>query len=48
MRIFSRSSLCSPFITPITTIKAVTPTATPAVAISVMSDTNRDERRLRR
>ena len=48
MRIFSRRSVCSPFITPMITISALTATVTPRIAIVLMSDSSRDPRRLRR
>ena len=48
MRILSRRSDCSPFITPSTSTSAVTPTVTPPTAITVIKDSSRDERRLRR
>jgi hypothetical protein len=44
----SRKSSRSPFITPSTTMRAVTPTATPPVEITVLSDAVREFRRLRR
>src|ERR1051325_3693350 len=47
-RIFSRRSACRPFITPRTTTSAMTPTVTPPTAITVMRDSRRDERRLRK
>jgi hypothetical protein len=48
MRIFSRKSFCSPFMTPIITISALTPTITPPIAIMLISDRSFDPRRLRR
>ena len=47
-RIRSRRSFRRPFITPSTTISAMTPTATPPVEITVLSDAVREPRRLRR
>jgi len=47
-RIFSRKSVCRPFITPMITTSALTPTITPAMAMTVMNDKSRDPRRLRR
>ena len=48
MRIFSRRSCCSPFITPMMTMSALTPTTTPPIAITLISDSSFDPRRLRR
>ena len=48
IRIFSRRSRCSPFITPMMTISALTPTTTPPIAMTLMSDSSLDPRRLRR
>jgi hypothetical protein len=47
-RIRSRRSLRRPFITPSTTINAITPTATPPVEITVLSEAALELRRLRR
>jgi len=47
-RIFSRRSFCSPFMTAMMRISALTPTATPPIAITLISDNSRDPRRLRR
>jgi hypothetical protein len=47
-RIFSRRSFCSPFITPMMTMSALTPTSTPPIAMTLISDTRRELRRLRR
>ncbi len=48
MRIFSRRSRCNPFITPITTMRALTPTMTPPMAMTLMNDSSFEPRRLRR
>ena len=48
MRIFSRRSFCSPFITPMITISALTATVTPPIAMRLISDSSFDPRRLRR
>jgi hypothetical protein len=40
-RILSRSSSCIPFMTPRTTLRAVTPTVIPPRAIQVMKERNR-------
>ncbi len=40
-RILLRRSNSKPLITAITTIRAITPTATPAVEITVMTETDR-------
>jgi hypothetical protein len=48
IRIFSRRSFWSPFITPMITINALTPTMTPPIAIMLISDSSFDPRRLRR
>jgi hypothetical protein len=47
-RIFSRRSRCRPFITPMMMISALTPTTTPPIAITLMKDSRRDRRPLRR
>src|SRR5688572_14537644 len=47
-RMRERRSLRRPFITPSTTISAITPTATPPVAMTVWSDANFEDRRDRR
>jgi hypothetical protein len=47
-RIFSRRSCWRPFITPMMTISALTPTTTPPMAMTLMNESSRDPRRLRR
>jgi hypothetical protein len=47
IRIFSRRSVCSPSMTPMMTMSALTATVTPRIAIVLMSDSRRDPRRLR-
>ena len=48
IRIFSRKSFCSPVMTPMITMSALTPTTTPPIAITLISDSSFDPRRLRR
>ena len=40
MRIFSRRSVCRPFITPMITISALTAMVTPPMAITLISDSS--------
>src|SRR6185437_12674233 len=47
-RIFSRRSCCNPFMTPMITIKALTPTSTPPMAMMLISDSSFEPRRLRK
>ncbi len=47
-KILLRRSNSKPLITAITTIRAITPTATPAVEITVMTETERYRRLARR
>ncbi|OYV72083.1 MAG: hypothetical protein B7Z72_05555 [Gemmatimonadetes bacterium 21-71-4] len=47
-RILFRRSVCSPVITPLIRIRALTPTITPPIAITLISDSRREPRRLRR
>jgi hypothetical protein len=44
-RILSRRSRCSPVITAVTTISAITPTKTPPIEIRVISERKRIPRR---
>jgi hypothetical protein len=44
-RIFSRSSVCRPLITEVTTMSAITPTVTPTMEMRVMRDRNFPPRR---
>ena len=48
MRIFSRRSFCSPVITPMMTISALTAMVTPPIEMRLISDSSFDPRRLRR
>src|ERR671926_241690 len=48
MRILSRRSVCKPFMTPMITISALTPTSTPPIAMTLISERRREPRRLRR
>src|SRR6266566_1476901 len=47
-RIFSRRSCCSPFITPMMTMSALTPTSTPPMAMMLISESSLEPRRLRK